>query len=209
MKRRARKYLFGDPKGERRRLGGTVKDYSMFEHALKVAASSAKQDLGTVSNLSRRDFDERDTFRFRAQVPCLEYISLLIENAVLLRTNRAGRVYAGFEKLSRMEAVVDRYLRMADVSERVYIFGEADWKPPRHPNMRPIPVAGGSRLSHEWFIIVNSPTQLVALVALDRDGFDAPVLEARWFDAIKTNDPKIIEPLVQSAENLVDQSLAA
>ncbi len=181
----------------------------MFEHTLKVAASSANQDLGTVSNISRRDFDERDTFRFRAQVPCLEYISLLIENAVLLRTNRAGRVYAGFEKLSRMEAIVDRYLRMADVSERVYIFGEADWKPPRHPNMRPIPVADGSHLSREWFIIVNSPTQLVALVAYDRDGFDTPFLEARWFDAIKTNDPKIIEPLVQAAENLVDESLAA
>ena len=38
----------------------------------------------------------------------------MIENALLLR-NRSGRVYAGFEKLSYLQPVVDRYLR-ADVS---------------------------------------------------------------------------------------------
>ena len=30
-----------------------------------------------------------------------------------------------------MEPVVDRYMRISDVSERVYVFGEPDWCPPR------------------------------------------------------------------------------
>ena len=181
----------------------------MHEYALQVAAPSEVADLSDVSPISRRHYDEHETFVFRSQVPCLEYVSLLIENAVLLRTNRAGRIYSGFEKLSRMEAVTDRYLRIADVSERVYVFGEADWKPPRHPNMRLINLSPDSRLSREWFVIVDSPSLHVALIAADREGFDAPVLEERWFDAFKTSDPALITYLAAAAENLVDALLIA
>src|SRR5215208_4541384 len=118
-----------------------MSEFSMFDQAV-ASAGETVEDLGAVTHVSRRDYNERATFRFRAQVPALEYISLLIENAILLRTHRGGRLYAGFEKLSRMEPVVDRYMRIADVSERVYVFGEPDWKPPRHPNMRAIGIEG-------------------------------------------------------------------
>ena len=181
----------------------------MFEQALRITKSSRVEDLGQVSYISRRDFDERETFIFRSQVPCLEYASLLIENAVLLRTNRTGRIYVGFEKLSRMEAIIDRYLRIADVSERVYVFGEADWQPPRHPNMKLITVPSGSQLARELFVIAESSTLRVALVALDEDGFDAPVLEARNFRGIKSSNPAIVAQLAAIAEGLIDSALAA
>ena len=70
----------------------------MFDEAV-ASAGEQVEDLGTVTHISRRDFDERASFRFRAQVPALEYISLLIENAILLRTHRGGRLYVGFERL--------------------------------------------------------------------------------------------------------------
>ncbi len=179
----------------------------MYEYALEVIGSSA-EDLGEVSHISRRDFDERVTFLFNACVPPLEYVSLLIETAVLLRTNRAGRVYAGFERLSRMEPIADRFLRIADVSERVYVFGEPDWKPPRHPNMKMIRTRPEQKLSREWFLVVNSPSQRVALVARDEDGFGAPVLEERTFSALKTSDPALVEQLASAAEDVIDSSLA-
>ena len=181
----------------------------MFEHALAAARASEMEDLGVISNISRRDFDERTTIRFRTRVPCLEYLSLLIENALLLRTNRAGRIYAGFEKLSLLEGVVDRYLRIADISERVYVFGEPDWKPPRHPNMRLIPQPRDAPLAREWFIITDSPTLQVALVALDEDGFTTPDLEARRFRAIKSSDPAVVKRLAAETEALIDASLVA
>jgi DICT domain-containing protein len=184
-----------------------MKDFSVYEQALEAAGQTA-ENLGAVSHISRRDYDERATFFFRAQVPTLEYISLLIENGLLLRTHRGGRVYAGFEKLSRMEGVVDRYMRIADVSERVYIFGECDWKPPRHPNMRIVELKGDIKLAREWFVIADSPTMHVALVAVDEDGFDVPVLEARNFRSFKSSDTKLVDRLALAVESLIDRSLA-
>jgi DICT domain-containing protein len=179
----------------------------MFDQAVAFAAETA-EDLGTVAHVSRRDFDERVTFRFRAQVPALEYLSLLIENAVLLRTHRSGRLYAGFEKLSRMEPVVDRYMRISDVSERVYVFGEPDWKPARHPNMRVVELEGAPRLAREWFVVADSPALRVALVGFDEEGFTSrPVFEERTFAALKTHDPAVVRRLASAAEGLVDDSL--
>jgi DICT domain-containing protein len=183
-----------------------MKDFSMYDSALK-AAGARVEDLGTVPHLSRRDFDERTTFSFRARVPCLEYVSLLIENGLLLRTHRAGRLYAGFQQLSRMEGVVDRYMRIADISERVYVFGEPDWCPPRHPNMRVIKLPAGTRLAREWFVVADSPTLRCALVGVDEDGFTTPVLEERTFRALKTCEPGLVSALADEAECLIDAAL--
>ena len=183
-----------------------MKDFSMFEHALKVAGN-AFEDLGDVSHISRRDFDERATFRVRAQVPSMEYVSLLIENGLLLRAHRGGRVYAGFERLSRMEPVVDRYMRIADLSERVYIFGEDDWTPPRHPNMKIVKLAPERQLTREWFVIADSPTMQVALVGVCEDCFQTPVFEARYFQACKTSAPAHVRQLAAAAEKLINSAL--
>ena len=183
-----------------------MREFSIHDLAL-AAAGEGVTDLGAVTHVSRRNFDAHATFRFRAQVPTLEYISLLIENALLLRTHRGGRVYAGFEKLSRMEPVVDRYMRIADISERVYVFGEADWKPPRHPNMRVVELPQSVRLAREWFVVADSPSLRAALVAVDEDGFDAPALEERTFRALKTHDPSVVERLAAAVEELIDRSL--
>ena len=185
-----------------------MKEFSMLDHAL-ASAGETVEDLGTVAHVSRRDYDERVSFTFRARVPALEYVSLLIENAILLRTHRGGRLYAGFERLSRMEPVVDRYMRIADISERVYVFGEADWKPPRHPNMRVIHIDDRPRLAREWFLVADSPALCVALVGFDEEGFAGPDLEERTFRALKTHDPELVRRLASAAESLVDDSLGS
>jgi DICT domain-containing protein len=194
-------------------LGGlksAVKTFSLFEEALKIARPPDGPDLTEVTFISRRDFDERETFTFETSAPCLEYLSLLIENAVLLRTHRAGRVYAGFEKLSNMESIVDRYLRIADVSERVYAFGEPDWKTPRHPNLRTVALPHDSPLAREWFVIANSPVLKVALVAADKEAAPhAMNTKERRFRALKTSNAAVVSQLTAIVEELIDLSLAA
>jgi DICT domain-containing protein len=182
--------------------------FSMFEHAV-ASADKKVRDLGTVKHIPRRLFNERATLRFRAQVPCLEYMSILIEIDILLRTHRGGRLYAGFEKLSCMEPVVDRYMRIADVSQRVYVFGEPDWQPPRHPNMRIIELEASAPLAHEWFVIADSPALRVAFVGADERDSSVTVLEERYFNALKTHDPALVRQLAAAAETLVDDSLSA
>ncbi len=177
----------------------------MYECALRaMGTASPPADLGAVAALSRQILDAHPTCRFRTQPPCLEYVSLLIETALLLRTHRSGRVYVGFEKLSRLEPIVARYLRIADVSEQVYVFGVPDWTPPRHPNMKLLKLAPDMPLAREWFVIADSPAMQVALVAHDEDGLEAPVLEARNFNACKTSDPRVVAQLVAAADSLVD-----
>src|ERR1044072_1215408 len=145
-----------------------MNEFSMYGCAAECAAGRAEA-LGTIPNVSRRDFVERQTFGFRAQVPCLEYMSLLIENALLLRTHRGGRLYAGFQRLSHMEPVCDRYIRISDISERVYVFGEPDWTPPRHPNMAVVKLSAGVPLLREWFVVADSPALRVAMIALEEE----------------------------------------
>ena len=179
----------------------------MYERALSAASGQPLTDLGAVACLSRQTLDEHTTLRFRTQPPCLEYVSLLIETAILLRTHRSGRIYVGFERLSRMEPIIARYLRIADVSERLYVFGEPDWQPPRHPNMRALKLAPDARLAREWFVIADAPNMQVALVAYDEDGFDAPALDARNFSAFKSTDPAIVTQLAAAAESLIDATM--
>ncbi len=180
----------------------------MFDQALEIAQVIGFQDLGCVQNISRRDFDERRTFTFCAEFPVLEYASLLIENKLLLATNRNGRVYAGFEKLSRMIPVAERYLRIADLSERVFLFGEPDWTPPKHPNLKTIRLESKHRLACECFVIADSPDLRVALVAAVENKSESHHAEARRFRAIKTSDPAIVTQLAAYAESLVDDSMA-
>ena len=178
----------------------------MFEFALQAAKDSRLDDLGNVSIISRKIFGELPTFRFRAKAPCLEYVSLLIENELLLRTNREGRIYACFEKLSRMEYVAERFLRISDLSERVYVFGVPDWKPPRHPNLRVVKLQPDMKLACEWIVISHSQKFNAALVAVDEDSFDTPIFDERNFRSFKSTDPAIVARLAAAAEDLIDQS---
>jgi len=186
-----------------------VKDFSLFEQARQLSQATRAQDLGRIFSISRRDFDERETFTFRCTTPCVEYASLLIESAVLLNTNRRARIYAGFEKFSCLEPIVDRYMRIADLSEALFIFGEDDWKPPRHPNVRVISLSAEFALAHESFLIVDSPAFHVALVARDEDGFTDTLPDRRNFSAIKTGDCDSVVRLANAVEGVIDWSIAA
>jgi len=186
-----------------------VKDFSIFEYGLKLSPIDQTQDLGQVASISRRDFEDRETFICRTTAASVEYLCLLIDNAILLRTNRTGRVYAGFEQLSAVQPIIDRYLRIADLSECVYLFGEADWMPPKHPNIRVIELPSTVRLSRETFLIVQSSNLNRALVAFDEESEDDSLSEQIRYWALKTSNPTVVQSLATGIEGMIDWSLAA
>jgi hypothetical protein len=132
----------------------------------------------------------------------------MIENALLLRTNRSGRVYAGFENFSAFQPVIDGYLRIADISEAVYLFGKNDWQLPRHPNVRLIPLQEDFRLARESFLIAHSSNFTTALVATHDDAIQTPI-EQQIYHAIKTSDDLIVHRLADAVEGVIDWSIAA
>lgn len=180
-----------------------MKDFSIFEQALQFSDSDT-ENLGVVPNISRKQFDRED-FRFRGTLPCLEYGSLMIENELLLRTNRSGRVYAGFGNLSCLQPIISRYFRIADLSEAVIVFGAPDWIPPPHPRIRFIYLEPSFVLVREWFVIADSPTFHVALIALDEDGSSAEPPDGRTFSVIKTSNPTSVSRLARQVDKLSDE----
>lgn len=187
-----------------------MKDFSIFEYALKFSSIEQTQNLGQIASISRRDFDEGESFICRTTTASVEYVSLMVENAILLRTNRAGRVYAGFEKLSTLQPIIDRYLRIADVSESVYLFGQPDWQPPKHPNIRIVSLSPSFRLSRELFLIVQSSNLNRAVIAFDEEGEsnDGGAEQIRYW-VLKTSNAAAVHNLASEVEGVIDWSLAA
>lgn len=185
-----------------------MKNFSIFEQALKYSGVEETENLGEIASIARRDFIERESFICHTTTASVEYACLMIENAVLLRTNRAGRVYAGVERLSTLQPIIDRYMRIADISESVYLFGEDDWRPPRHPNIRLIPLRNDFRLARELFVIADSTSLSCAVVAFDEAAGNTTPEQMRYW-AIKSSNPAVVHALSTSVEGVIDWSLAA
>jgi DICT domain-containing protein len=185
-----------------------VQNFSIFEQALRVSGAENIENIGEIASLARRDFVGRESFICHTTTASVEYGCLMIENAILLRTNRSGRVYAGVGKLSALQPIIDRYMRIADVSESVYLFGQDDWKPPRHPNIRLITLNPDFRLSREWFVITHSKSLSCALVAFDEAGPETLPEQIRYW-ALKTSSPNLVGSLANAVEGVIDWSLAA
>lgn len=186
-------------------------NFSIFEQALQISAPELTENLGQVVLISRRDFSERESFLCRTTTSSLEYACLMIENALLLRTNRNGRVYAGFERLSYFQPIMDRYLRIADISDSVYLFGQDDWRPPRHPNIRVITLNPDARLAKESFLITQCTTFDSALIAFEPPEEESVLRlgESLNYWVLKTSKWEVVGQLSNALEHLIDVTLAA
>ena len=185
-----------------------MKNFSIFEQALQFSGPQAVENLGEIASLGRKDFLSRESFMCHTTTASVEYACLMIENQILLRTNRSGRVYAGVEKLSALQPIIDRYMRIADVSESVFLFGQDDWRPPRHPNIRLVTLNEDFRLTREWFVITHSKSLNCALVAFDEAGTDTVPEQIRYW-ALKTSNANLVWKLANAIEGVIDWSLAA
>jgi diguanylate cyclase/two-component system sensory protein len=184
-----------------------VKNFSLLECALRTSAVGEGKPL-QITSLRRRDFNGRESFCCYTTNASVEYACLMIEHALLLKPTRGGRVYAGFEKLSSLRPIIDRYLRIADLSDVVYLFGEDDWNPRRHPNIRVVGLSPDFRLAGESFLITQSPTNQAAFVARNETA-GAPNGAPQWaYRAFKSTNPKLVSELAEAMEGVIDWSLA-
>ena len=184
-----------------------MKNFSIFECALRSFALEQTQSVLHIANLMRSDFDERESFVCHTTSSSVEYACLMIEHALLLKTNRGGRAYAGFERLSSLQPIIDRYLRIADLSEVVYVFGVENWQPRRHPNIRIIGLDPNSRLARESFLITQSSTLTTAFVARKEAHVTAVKPSQMPYWAFKTSNSAIVAKLATAIEGVIDWTL--
>lgn len=184
-----------------------MKQFSIFDCALKFSSLQQSKNQAQVASLMRRDFEARESFACYMTIASVEHACLMIENALLLKSQRGGRVYAGFEKLSSLRPVMECYLRIADLSEAVYLFGVDDWAPRRHPNIRQVSLAPDFCLAHEFFLITQSSSMKTAFVARNEELMDKG--NQRVYGAFKSSDANIVTNLANAIEGVIDWTLAA
>lgn len=109
-----------------------------------------------------------------------------------------ARVFAGFQRFSYFEEQADRYRRMARFTERVFVFGYPDVRPPVIKNVDFIELSQNDALYREWFLIADSPSYFSALLAQDMTGFGVPAGERR-FKGLWTFDAQLVRQLQEAA----------
>ena len=128
-------------------------------------------------------------------------ISREIENCVMeIRT--PARVLAGFQKLSFFLPHVERYRKIAQNAESVWIFGVPDITPPEIPGIEYALLPPDHLLIQEWFLVVESAEYFSALVAKDLSGLEVPHAE-RMFRGIWTFDAELVNQLQRLLSHLV------
>jgi len=136
---------------------------------------------------------EKFPVKFETSIPTLEMISKILEEVLLIEESEAV-AYVGFQKLSRAEAVHDRYHLIADKIKKVYMFGEKDKLLKPHSDIKFVYLPPRHDLIKEWFLIVDHPKRKSMLVAYDLDGFGKYEDEKkRNFIGFKTNNPLLVK----------------
>ncbi|MEA4826217.1 MAG: DICT sensory domain-containing protein [Clostridium sp.] len=142
--------------------------------------------------------------KYETKVPSLERMCYIMESVVLNGGKKQGDVYAGFQKISRAEAIWDRFLKMADNVDNLYVFGERDKLLPSHQNIKFVYLPKNHPLVREWFLVLDIKYMRNMMTAYDLDGFGVKPLELdRNFKGAKTVNSKIIDEAVALLKQVI------
>lgn len=127
-------------------------------------------------------------------------ISHEIENAVLIDNIRA-RIFSGFQRISAFLPQVERYQKLAQKAENVYVFAYMDTTPPPLLNVRYIPLEKDHQLIKEWFLVADAPNYFTALVT--EEVTSASDMRGRNFRGIWSFDEEMVTILQSWLSDLV------
>lgn len=82
----------------------------------------------------------------------MNIISYEIENATLIDGART-RIFSSFQRMSRFVPQIERYTKLAQKAEMIYVFGIPDVEVPKIENITYIPLTADDQLAREWFIV--------------------------------------------------------
>lgn len=185
------------PRAESTPQGSTAfREFSLY----RFVAAEVERRGTTTRALGRIDdvLEPTQPGTFDASVRAMQYWCRLNESLVLERRYDRARVYAGFERISRVRPVVGRYRRLARQVQQLTLFAELD---------APVPIAvtaidvAGTPLAREWFLVIDAPAYSALLVARDQHGFGPTgPLTGRRFVGVSTHDADLVQAAVTELE---------
>jgi len=176
-----------------------MKELSLYKEIFKEVDGELEQLDSEADENKLRSF----SLKFETEIPNLERMCYIMEK-VLLKNGEGAVVYAGFQKLSRAEAIWSRYHQMADQVDQIYVFGEDDADLDPHPNIELITLPPKHKLIREWFLVIDKPNGKSMMVGYDLDGFGKYENEKeRNFKGAKTNNPEMVNKAVRLLEGLL------
>ncbi len=104
---------------------------------------------------------------------------------ILVQQRLRTTYYAGFQKFSAFLPQQQRFRRLAQVCERIVVFGQADAPVPNIPQIQFVALASNAPLVQEWFILVDDPTFCAALLTRQIGGHSTGPISARGFDPLR------------------------
>ena len=131
-------------------------------------------------------------------IDTMQEISHCIEDGVLHAADKAA-FYVSFQQFSRFAPQVARYREIAAHCAGVYVFGIPDWTPPPIANVIYVPLAPGSRLAREWFLVYDAPGYYTSLATEDTTGLQVPARQ-RIFRGAWTFLPEQVDRLRAALE---------
>lgn len=103
----------------------------------------------------------------------MSYVSYEIENA-LINGETSGRIFSGFQLMSKFIPQIPRYTKLAQNAERVFVFGIPDVVLPEIENITYVPLKESDQLAKEWFAVLHGRNYYTALVTEELSNISDP-----------------------------------
>jgi DICT domain-containing protein len=100
-------------------------------------------------------------------------------------------VYAGFQEFEHFNRVLPRYHAIVSVGASVVVIGEADAPIAKVAGITPVAIDSDHAIRDEWFVIVNDPRYVHALIARETTPRDTP-RKQRLYQGVLTSDTVLI-----------------
>jgi len=176
-----------------------MKNFSIYDEIFKDVE-------GDIIKMSSSESDKTFSIaniKYETQIPNLERMCYIMES-VALNKKREGTIYAGFQKISRAEKIWDRYLKIADNVDKIYLFGEKDTTLESHPNIEFVYLPPNHKLIREWFLVMDIKFSRNMMVAYDLDGFGKlPIDRDRHFKGAKTVNLTHIDNTIKLLKTII------
>jgi DICT domain-containing protein len=167
--------------------------FSFYQWSLTAAltAKVAVRQLGDAHSGVAQNTNAEFTAGVRAMLHWCRINELL----TLERHAENAQVFAGFERHSRVRPVLARYRRLAEVTQRLVIFGTRDESVPLDAELIDV---GNRPLAREWFLVIDAPNYKALLAARDLTGFGPTgPLAHRRFLGVTLHDSALVARAVE------------